>query len=128
MVPVTIFYMYPLVRTVTLIPWLLKTQPYCKVKTFIVLFIFQRIGDEEEFENNFPRKLQNFMSYRLGCFCENRRKICFRNLEFFLSFNPLCTVGVEEMASEFGILLLLLHGYACHFLLNFSKIETYHQI
>ncbi|KRX41113.1 hypothetical protein T05_7849 [Trichinella murrelli] len=44
------------------------------------------------------------------------------------SFNPLCTVGVEEMASEFGILLLLLHGYACHFLLNFSKIETYHQI
>ncbi|KRX24399.1 hypothetical protein T07_385 [Trichinella nelsoni] len=28
----------------------------------------------------FP-KLQNFMGYRLGYFCENRQKICFQNLD-----------------------------------------------
>ncbi|KRY17072.1 hypothetical protein T12_16551 [Trichinella patagoniensis] len=31
-------------------------------------------------------KIANFMSYRLGCFRENWRKFCFRNLEFFLDF------------------------------------------
>ncbi|KRX48225.1 hypothetical protein T05_14198 [Trichinella murrelli] len=35
-------------------------------------------------ERNFSGKLQNFMSYRLGCLCENRRKYFFKISTFLI--------------------------------------------
>ncbi|KRZ87821.1 hypothetical protein T08_5909 [Trichinella sp. T8] len=55
---------YPLVRTVTLIPWLSKTQPYCKVKTFIVLLA--SIHSAQLVWKKWPLNLEYCFSYYMG--------------------------------------------------------------
>ncbi|KRY39782.1 hypothetical protein T01_12838 [Trichinella spiralis] len=83
---------YPLVRTVTLIPWLSKSQPYCK---FHIDKIKASIHSAQLVWNKWPlnleycfsyymgllptffwisRKLKNIMEYRLYCFSENEQQ------------------------------------------------------
>ncbi|KRY07297.1 hypothetical protein T12_8379 [Trichinella patagoniensis] len=59
---------YPLVRTVTLIPWLSKTQPYCKVKTFIFHIDKMKasIDSAQLVWKKWPLNLEYCFSYYMG--------------------------------------------------------------